>query len=61
MHELWIACGLVLVIEGFLYSLFPQQMKQALIQIIAMPASQIRLFGMISLAIGWGIVWFLKH
>jgi len=59
MHELWIACGLVLVIEGVLYSLFPQQMKQALLLFVAMPAAQLRTMGLFSLALGWLAIWFL--
>jgi len=61
MNELWIAGGLILVIEGVLYSLFPQQMKQALILIISMPVSQVRLLGITSLSLGWLIVWLLSH
>jgi len=61
MHDLWVACGLVLVIEGVLYSLFPQQMKQALVLLVAMPAAQIRVLGIASLSLGWLSVWFLSQ
>ncbi|MDQ7001180.1 MAG: DUF2065 family protein [Ghiorsea sp.] len=61
MNDFWAALGLVLVLEGVLYALFPQAMKNMLQNIGKIPMSSLRLMGIFSLAVGWMIVWWVRH
>ncbi len=61
MDDLWAALGLVLVLEGVLYALFPHGMVNMLRQLARMPESSIRFIGICSLAVGWLIVWWVRH
>lgn len=61
MKELGIALGLILVIEGALYALFPRQMIAMVKQLGEMPPSVLRATGIMVLAVGWLIVWWIKH
>ena len=42
MNELIIAIGLLLILEGLLYAIFPSQMKNMLNQIKDLPISKLR-------------------
>lgn len=44
--------GLVLVIEGFPYFVFPEQMKRFLAQLPALPDHYLRGFGLAALTLG---------
>lgn len=54
------AFGLVLVIEGLLYALFPNYMRRVMAQMLALPPMQIRAAALMSVALGVGIVWLSK-
>lgn len=58
--ELTVALGLMLVIEGLLYALFPDVMRRAMAQLLAMPVNQIRMAALLSVALGVGLVWLVK-
>ena len=58
--ELVVALGLILVIEGVLYSLFPGAMKRMLEQIRLLPVQSLRTVGLISTVLGVLIVWFMR-
>lgn len=58
--ELVVAFGLILVIEGVLYSLFPGAMKRMLEQIRLLPVQSLRTVGLISTVLGVLIVWFMR-
>jgi len=60
MHELWVALGLVLVIEGTLYALFPRKMVEIARQLPEIPLSSLRAAGLLILILGWLTVWLLK-
>ncbi|WP_068085875.1 DUF2065 domain-containing protein [Polycladidibacter stylochi] len=60
MSEWIVAVGLVFVLEGLLYALFPEQLKRFLSQIQEMPASAMRVGGTVFLAIGVAIVWLVR-
>ena len=61
MKELIIAIGLLLFIEGMLYTLFPAKMKNMLKIIEKLPASQLRVSGLFFVLIGFAIVWYFKR
>lgn len=54
------AFGLVLVIEGLLYALFPNYMRRVMAQMLALPPMQVRAAALMSVALGVGIVWLSK-
>lgn len=60
LSELAIAFALVLVIEGVLYSLFPNAMRRMLEQISGLPAQALRTAGLFSAFLGVALVWLLK-
>jgi len=54
------AFGLVLVIEGMLYALFPDYMRRVMAQMLALPPMQVRAAALMSVALGVGVVWLSK-
>ena len=61
VSELVVAFGLILVIEGVLYSLFPQAMKRILEHIQTLPAQSLRSAGLFSTVLGVVIVWLMRR
>ena len=61
MKELIIAFGLLLFIEGTLYTLFPLKMKSMLLKLKDVTNSQLRIGGLIFASIGFIIVWYIKN
>ncbi len=61
MYELGIALGLVMVIEGALYALFPDGMRRAMVMILKQSTSLVRGGGLCLAIAGFGIVWLLKN
>jgi len=61
MSDLWAALGLVLVLEGAMYALFPAQMIEMMRRLPRLPAASLRVFGIMAVAIGWLIVWWVRH
>lgn len=60
MSELLVAFGLVFVIEGALYALFPDQMRRFLAMSLSLPSDQMRTAGLVALFIGFLIVWLVR-
>jgi uncharacterized protein YjeT (DUF2065 family) len=60
MTELGLAIGLVLVLEGLLYAIAPDAMKKMMVEMLSMPSSNIRFGGLIAMALGVLIVWFIR-
>jgi hypothetical protein len=60
MSELITALGLVLVIEGALYALFPDGMKRLMALMLNQPAGSLRTAGVVTAGLGVGIVWLLR-
>ena len=61
MQDLWIAFGLVLVIEGALYALFPQHMIDMMRRLPSVPPAVLRLLGLAAVGVGWLIVWWFRR
>jgi len=53
VNDLWSALGLVLVLEGALYALFPQRMITIVQQLAHVPPASLRAMGLLSVALGW--------
>jgi uncharacterized protein len=60
MNDLIAALGLVLVIEGVVFALFPDGLKQKLIAALEMPATTLRVFGLVAAVAGLTIVWLAR-
>lgn len=60
MRDLGVAIGLVLVIEGVLWTAFPGLGMQLLRAAAETPESKLRLVGAITAAAGLAVVWMLR-
>jgi hypothetical protein len=60
MRDLATALALVFVIEGILYSLFPDGMKRMVAQVTVLPASALRLTGLVIAVLGVAAVWAIR-
>ena len=60
MNEFFVAIGLLFVIEGLLYSLFPDQMKGMMQKMKDLPSNSLRIGGLFFALIGFIIVWIIK-
>jgi len=60
MTDLVTALGLVLVIEGIVYGAFPQLGRRVGEFLRTASADQLRVAGLVSAAIGLGIVWLAR-
>ncbi len=61
MADFVTALGLILVIEGALYALFPEGMQRMMRAALETPASMLRNGGLTALLIGFAIVWFVRN
>jgi uncharacterized protein len=60
MRDLFTAVALVFVIEGILYSLFPEGMKRMVAQVTVLPSSALRITGLVAAVIGVAAVWLIR-
>ena len=60
MTEFFVAIGLAIAIEGFVYALFPNAMKRMMAQILEQPPEKIRSAGLIAAVIGVGLIWLIR-
>ncbi len=56
MDDLWAALGLMLVLEGALYALFPQQMIEMMRRLPETPPQLLRVAGLTAVVAGWLLV-----
>jgi len=56
MQDLWVALGMVMLLEGALYALFPNQMIEMMRKLPDIPPSALRLMGIASVGLGWFVV-----
>ena len=54
------ALGLVFVIEGVIYSLFPNGMKRMMMAALSLPINRLRLMGLAMALFGFVIVWLVR-
>ncbi len=55
------ALGLVLVLEGAAYALFPGKMIEMMRRLPDVPLPVLRAMGIAAVALGWLVVWFVRH
>jgi uncharacterized protein len=60
MGDFVTAIGLVLVIEGAMYALFPDHARRAMALLLGQPASVVRTGGVVAVAAGLAIVWAIR-
>lgn len=60
IETIFLALGLVLIVEGLVYALAPSLVDQLLAALRAIPEDQRRLMGLSALAIGGVLVWCAK-
>jgi uncharacterized protein len=60
MSDLLTALGLVLVIEGVVYALFPDAMKRLTTQMLQIPSTSLRSAGLVAAVMGFCVVWFVR-
>ena len=61
MRDLWTALALVLVIEGALYTLFPEVMRRAAARALLVPTQALRLVGLAAACAGVALVWLVRR
>lgn len=61
MKDFSTALALAFVIEGMLYSIFPDGMKRLVAQVMVVPASALRVTGLAAAVLGVGAIWFIRH
>jgi uncharacterized protein YjeT (DUF2065 family) len=54
------AIGLVLVIEGIVYSGFPGLARKLAAEVLSTPENVLRIGGLVAVAAGVGIVWLIR-
>ena len=57
MDALWLALGLMLVLEGLMPMLAPARWRQLFAQLLQMQDGQIRFFGVFMVLLGLAVVW----
>ncbi len=60
MGEILTAIGLVLVIEGLAYALFPDSLRKLAARLLAEPADRVRLIGLGVAIAGLVVVWTVR-
>jgi uncharacterized protein YjeT (DUF2065 family) len=59
LDDLWLALACVLVIEGLLPFAAPAVWRQTFSKILALQDGQIRFMGLLSMALGLAVIWWL--
>lgn len=60
MEAFWVACGLVLVIEGLAYAAFPEGMRNMMRRALELPANTLRVGGLLAAVVGVALVWLVR-
>jgi len=61
VSTLFLAIGLVLVVEGLAYALAPSFIRRMAEELPKLGDEQLRMFGVVALAIGVGLVYLARH
>lgn len=55
-----IGFGLILIVEGLIYALFPDRMKTLLNRMVEVPVTTLRSGGLIAAVAGFGLLWLVR-
>ena len=58
--DLFVALGLALVLEGAVYTLFPDAMRKMMEHILALPVANVRTIGLFTAFTGFALIWLVK-
>lgn len=58
--DLGVALGLMLVIEGTLYALFPGFMRRIMTEALSLPEGQLRIAALMTALMGLAVVWIVR-
>jgi len=61
MHDLWDALGLVLVLEGAIYALLPNQMIGMMRKLPEIPPTMLRVIGITAILLGWLLIRWVRQ
>jgi uncharacterized protein YjeT (DUF2065 family) len=61
VRDLGTAVALVLVIEGVLYALFPEGMKQLMVQMLSVPPGTLRIAGLAAACVGVALAYLARR
>ena len=61
LHDLFVALGLVLFIEGLLYAAFPRQMRSLVERMTQFTDTTLRQTGLYTAAVGVAFIWIIKE
>ncbi|PHZ84950.1 DUF2065 domain-containing protein [Paremcibacter congregatus] len=61
MQDIILALGAVFLVEGILYTLFPEAMRRMMKQVIQMPENAIRYSGLAAAVIGFLVIYAVKQ
>lgn len=61
MRDLLVALGLVFVLEGASYALFPNAIRKAMAAAQALPPERLRMGGMVAALVGTLMIWLLRR
>jgi len=56
MNDLWVAFGLVILLEGSFYALFPNQMIEMMRKMQEVSPASLRVMGIVGVLLGWLVV-----
>ncbi|MBP8190213.1 MAG: DUF2065 domain-containing protein [Aquabacterium sp.] len=57
---IWLACGLVLVLEGLMPAINPAGWRRLFERLLQLRDDQIRIFGLVSMVLGLLLLWFFQ-
>lgn len=60
MVDLFVALGLVLVLEGLTFAAFPAAAKRAMALFLETPEASLRVVGLVSAILGVVVIWALR-
>ncbi|HAU28702.1 MAG TPA: DUF2065 domain-containing protein [Rhodospirillaceae bacterium] len=61
MTDLLVAVGLVFVLEGASYALFPRAIQKAMAAAMALPPERLRMGGLVAAVVGALMIWLLRR
>lgn len=60
MTDFWAGLAFFLIIEGLLYAAAPSFVKNLASLLPTIPDRQLRVFGLVAMALGAGLIWLLR-